>query len=162
MKYNISLENLHSLNFYDTYKNIVENEKEIEFFSEPGKEHYKLLSYFSTLFNNSNIIDIGTHLGHSSLALSYNKSNTIYTFDIVDKVRPNIKNVDNIKFCNDDLFDKNTFYKWKDIILYCPFIFLDVDPHNGFMEIEFMSFIKEIDYKGFIICDNIVFFIIYF
>ena len=158
MKYNISLENLHSLNFYDTYKNIVENEKEIEFFSEPGKEHYKLLSYFSTLFNNSNIIDIGTHLGHSSLALSYNKSNTIYTFDIVDKVRPNIKNVDNIKFCNDDLFDKNTFYKWKDIILSCPFIFLDVDPHNGFMEIEFMSFIKEIDYKGFIICDNIWYF----
>jgi hypothetical protein len=73
------------------------------------------LSYFSKLFNNSNIIDIGTHLGHSALALSYNDTNTIYTFDIVDKVETSIKNTPNIKFCYDNLFDKNVFNKWKDI-----------------------------------------------
>ena len=56
-----------------------------EFLGKPGKEHYKLLAYLSTTFNFKNIIDIGTHLGNSSLALSYNISNTIYTFDIIDK-----------------------------------------------------------------------------
>jgi predicted O-methyltransferase YrrM len=105
MKYKISKSDLENINYIDNYKDIVVNETEIEFYSHPGKEHYKLLSYFSTLFNNSNIIDIGTHLGHSALALSYNKSNTIYSFDIVDKVRPNIKNIDRpwswIAFNND-------------------------------------------------------------
>jgi len=77
MKYDITIDNLNTLNFETTFKHIIGEEKEINFFSEPGKEHYKLLSYLSTLFNNSNILDIGTHLGHSSLALSYNKTNTI-------------------------------------------------------------------------------------
>ena len=158
MKYNIGLQDIIKLDFTNVYKNIVIEEQEIDFYSNPGKEHYKLLSYFSTLFNNSNIIDIGTHLGYSAVALSYNKTNTIYSFDIVDKVRPNIKNVENIKFLNDDLFDKNIFYKWKDVILSSPFIFLDVDPNNGIMELEFINYIKEINYNGFIICDDIWYF----
>jgi hypothetical protein len=57
-----------------------------------------------------------------------------------------------------DTIDKNTFIKWKDVILSCPFIFLDVDPHNGQMENEFINYIKEIDYQGFIICDDIWYF----
>jgi hypothetical protein len=158
MYYNITLDNLNSLNFHNYYKNVIINEPEIDFFSIPGKQHYQLLSYFSTLFNNSNIIDIGTHLGHSALSLSYNKTNTIYSFDILDKVRPNIKLTENIKFLNDDLFDKNTFLKWKDIILSCPFIFLDVDPHNGTMENDIINYLKEIDYKGFIVCDDVWYF----
>jgi hypothetical protein len=158
MKYDITLNDLEKIN-YDVYKDIINNNNnKEEFFSTPGKQHYKLLSYFSKLFNNSNIIDIGTHLGHSALALSYNDTNTIYTFDIVDKVETSIKNTPNIKFCYDNLFDKNVFNKWKDIILSTPFIFLDVDPHNGIMETEFISYIKECDYKGFIICDDIWYF----
>ena len=158
MKYTITIDDLNTINFEQMYSMAVQNEKDVDFFSAPGKEHYKLLSYFSTLFNNSNIIDIGTHLGHSALALSYNASNTIYSFDIMDKVRENIKTTKNIKFCNDDLFNRETADKWKDIILSCPFIFLDVDPHNGTMELDFLTYIKEIKYSGFIICDDIWFF----
>jgi len=149
MKYSIDAEDLNSLIFNDRFKN------HGDFYSKPGKEHYRLLSYFSTLFNNSNIMDIGTHEGFSALSLSYNKSNTIYTIDIVDKVNQNIKNIENIKFCYDNFFDKDTFYKWKEIILSCPFIFLNVDHHNGTMEFDFISYIKEIGYSGFIICDDI-------
>ena len=87
-----------NLNFDKTFDNIFENEDKIEYFSSNGKEHYRLLSYFSTLFNNSNIIDIGSQKGYSSLALSYNKTNTVYSFDIVDNVRNNIKSVNNIHF----------------------------------------------------------------
>ena len=157
MKYDITLKDLESLNF-DIYKPTVGVEHDIDFFNPPGKEHYRLLAYFSTLFNNCNIIDIGSHLGHSALALSFNKSNTVYSFDIVDKIRKPIKMIENIKFCNDDLFDKDTFEKWKDTILSCPFIFLDVDPHNGKMETGLIGYLKQIDYKGFIICDDIWYF----
>ena len=93
MNYNITLENINNIKFDEKYKNIIDDENGINFFSSSGKEHYRLLSYFSTLFNNSNIIDIGSHLGHSALSLSYNKSNTIYSFDILDKVYSNIKKI---------------------------------------------------------------------
>ena len=155
MKYNITREDINTIN-YEHFKHVVGEYN--DFFSEPGKEHYKLLSYLSTLFDNCNILDIRTHVGHSSLALSYNKTNTIYSFDIVDTVRPNIIMTDNIKFCNGDLFDRNTFFKWKDIILSSPFIFLDVEPHNGIMEHKFIEWIEEIGYKGFVVCDDIWYF----
>ena len=103
MKYSINKDDLIKIN-YDLFKTLLGDHH--EFYSSPGKEHYKLLSYFSTLFNNSNIIDIGTHEGHSALALSYNRSNKIHTFDIVDKGALPVKNVDNIHFSTDNLFDK--------------------------------------------------------
>lgn len=158
MHYNITLQDLNKLNFDAKFKDIVINEPDIDFYSKPGVQHYRLLSYISTLFNNVNILDIGTHLGHSALALSYNDTNTIYSFDIMDKVRPSIKNVKNIKFMSDNLFDENIFNKYKDIIMNCPFIFLDVDPHNGFMEINFINMLQKNDYKGFIVCDDIWYF----
>ena len=139
----VTLEKNHidNLNFDKTFDNIFENEDKIEYFSSNGKEHYRLLSYFSTLFNNSNIIDIGSHKGYSSLALSYNKTNTVYSFDIVDNVRNNIKSVNNIHFFYDNLFDSSGREKWKDIILSAPFIFLDVDPHNGNMELDMYNYL---------------------
>lgn len=138
--------------------NFIVNKNDPEFYANPGREHYRLLSYFSTLFDNCNIIDIGTHTGHSALALSYNKTNTIYTFDIVDKLNQNVKLVNNIKFIYDDLFQDEGRQKWKDIIMSCPFIFMDVDPHNGYMEIDFINFVKDIGYNGFVICDDIWYF----
>ena len=48
------------------------------------KEHYKLLAYLSSFFNNETIVDIGTYRGLSALALSYNSSNKIITYDIID------------------------------------------------------------------------------
>jgi hypothetical protein len=142
--------------FYSNYSFNSDDTK--EFFDKPGTQHYRLLTYISTLYNNKNIIDIGTHRGSSSLALSYNKTNTIYTFDVIDKVNESIKKVDNIKFQIEDIFDKDIFNKWKDIILSCPFIFLDVDPHNGTMEYALFILLQDIDYKGFLICDDIWYF----
>jgi hypothetical protein len=153
--------NIELINFDMFFNDIVnENGKEdsAEFFGVTGKEHYRLLTYVSTLFNNSNIIDIGSHRGYSALALSYNKTNTIYSFDIVDNVRNNIKCVNNIQFVYDNLFDNEGRDKWKDIILSSPFIFMDVDPHNGTMELDMYNYLKSIDYKGFVICDDIWFF----
>ena len=80
---------LENLDFKRHFETIIENDEfgtKDEFFEKPGRQHYKLLSYFSTLYNNSNIIDIGTHRGSSATALSYNQTNTIYSFDIVNKI----------------------------------------------------------------------------
>lgn len=137
---------------------ILTNDDKTEFFGNSGNQHYRLLSYISTLFDNSNIIDIGSHRGYSALALSYNKSNTIYSFDIVDNVRNNVKHVNNIHFIQDNVFENEGREKWKFIILSCPFIFMDVDPHNGTMELDMYNYLKSINYKGFIICDDIWFF----
>ena len=47
------------------------------FYDKSGKEHYRMLAYLSTLFDNEVILDIGTFQGGSALALSYNKNNKV-------------------------------------------------------------------------------------
>jgi hypothetical protein len=146
-------EKINDINFDLYYKSYLEDK---DFYGNCGNEHYRLLSYLSTLFNNSNIMDIGTHRGLSAFALSFNKSNTIHTFDILKKVsNNNILNRENIKFYINDLFNENEFNNFKELILSCPFIFLDVDLHNGVMEIDFFRLLKSINYNGFVICDDI-------
>lgn len=130
-----------------------------EFFDKCGKQHYRLLAYFSTLFKNSTIIDIGTHRGHSALALSYESTNTVISFDIENRLHnPFIKNHKNIRFEYDNLFEKNGQDKWRDTILSSSFIFLDVEPHNGVMEKELYCYLKSIGYTGFVICDDVWYF----
>lgn len=158
MNYNITRVDLNALDTLHYYNAFCKSEPNSDIFGVSGQEHYKLLSFLSSKFNNSNILDIRTHTGHSALALSYNSSNTVYSFDIVDNVKPFIKPAMNIKFHLEDLFNKEVFDKWADFILACPFIFLDVDPHNGFMETTFVSYLKDIDYQGFVVCDDIWFF----
>ena len=58
---------------------------DMEFYGDCGRQHYRLLSYLSTLFNNSDIFDIGTHRGSSAMALSYNPTNKVYSFDIENR-----------------------------------------------------------------------------
>ena len=140
-----------SINYYTNFLN--DNDKK-EFFDVSGKEHYKLLAYFSTLFNNKNIIDIGTHRGSSALALSYNPTNTIHSFDIMDKIYNNsLHTKENIKFYLDNIFAN--FEKYSDLLLNAPIIFLDIDPHDGFLEMDFYYYLKSKNYQGILICDDI-------
>lgn len=159
--HNISLVDIQNLNFERFRETISDSESyEIaEFFGDCGKEHYRLLSYLSTLFNNTTIIEIGTHKGKSSLALSYNETNTIHTFDIVELVtNTKIKSTTNIQFHIENLFEKDIQDKWVEVILKSPFIFLDVDPHNGHMEFELYQYLEKINYPGFVVCDDIWYF----
>lgn len=130
-----------------------------DFFKQSGDQHYRLLAFFSTLFNNTHIIEIGTHVGESAIALSYNENNTIYTFDIIDKVPLGNKCRENVKYIIDDIMTNNDCRsKWSATILSSAFIFLDVDPHNGVMEHDLYLFLKENNYQGFVICDDIWYF----
>lgn len=124
-----------------------------------GKEHYRLLSYLSTKFENQHLIDIGTHTGYSAYVLSYNPANIVDTFDIVDKgIAPEIKNRKNIVYHYQDLFVHETRQPMSQLLLESPMIFLDVDPHNGIMEIGFYNYLFENHYKGLLVCDDIHYF----
>lgn len=159
MHHKVSKSLISELDFYYSFDSIMLSSSSCdrtEFFNVCGKQHYRLLSYLSTMVDNSVIIDIGTHRGQSALALSYNPSNEIYTFDIEDKVTNNsIKNVKNINFQRDNLFENDGREKWYEMIMKSSFIFLDVDPHNGTMEIDLYNYLKTIGYKGFVVCDDI-------
>uniref|UniRef100_A0A6C0K065 Methyltransferase n=1 Tax=viral metagenome TaxID=1070528 RepID=A0A6C0K065_9ZZZZ len=127
-----------------------------EFYNAPGDQHYRLLGYLSQQFNNSTIIDIGTHRGSSAAALSSNPTNTVHSFDIISKVQPHT--IPNLNLHIADLWDKDVRAEWKSRILSAALIVLDIDPHPGVMEYEFYEWLKAEGYKGLLLCDDIWYF----
>ena len=128
---------------------IVEDEFRKYFLDISGKEHYRLLAYLSTLYSNSTLLDIGTYKGCSALALAYNPSNTIISFDI--KNNRTITNYPvNIQFNTADILDKS----YNDTILKSPVILLDTF-HDGTFEHQFMNHLHAIEWKGTLVLDDI-------
>jgi hypothetical protein len=145
----------------------VRSEDLLEFNQEPGKQHYRLLSQLASHYTGKTIIDIGTHKGSSAFALSITPetacANKIISFDIVNNVSVEMQNLlesRNVVLSLDNLMLKETRESplWKPILLESAFIFLDIDPHEGSMEYEFYLFLRDNDYKGFVICDDIWYF----
>ena len=126
-------------------------------YKEPaGKEHYRLLEELSTKHSNSTLFDIGTHKGMSAYALSINPTNRVLSFDIVAKEGLPVKS--NIEYHTDDLMSEEGRAKWRDQLLAAPFLFLDIDPHEGTREYQFYEWLRDNDYKGFLVCDDIWYF----
>ena len=130
----------------------------VRFFHDaPGKEHYKLLAYLSTLYNNSDIFDIGTYYGYSALALAFgNASNSILSFDIARKGSP--PTLDNISYYFDNLMEPAGLDLWKERLLRSPLIMLDIDPHEGTREYNFYLWLRDNNYQGIVVCDDIIHF----
>lgn len=118
------------------------------FLSQIGREHYKLLATVGALFAGNTIFDIGTHFGLSSLALSHDANIKVVSYDIIEMKRLNS-------------LPENVEYKIGDFredpdVLNSPFIFIDVDPHDGIQEINFHNFFLEKEYKGIVLWDDIM------
>jgi len=128
------------------------------FYAEPGIEHHRLLSYLSTMFEGKTLIDIGTHLGDSALALSYNEDNRVLSFDVVDLVPAHRRKRANVTFCQADLFDLATRDKWRDTLLTSALIFIDIDPHEGTREYALLDWLFRNEYSGLIVLDDIWYF----
>lgn len=129
-----------------------------EFPSYPGKEHYKLLAYLSSQISGGIIIDIGTNRGAAALSLSGNKANIVHTFDITSKIDPKMNEITNIQFHLENLWEPETRTKWKQTVLDSKLIFLDIDPHDGPMELDFYYFLRDNNYQGLVIVDDIWYF----
>ena len=141
----VSNDTLNKLN--TSYVNQYELHHDSSYFhGESGKEHYRLLMYISSLYNNKILFDVGTNMCMSALSLSSNIFNTVNSYDIV-KILPENPTKKNINWCiGDSTLDsaiKNT-----------PFIFLDVD-HDGKYENIFYNFLNSIQWKGLLMLDDI-------
>ena len=138
-------------------------------------EHYHaILAHLSTYFNDSIIVDMGTHTGNSAAALSYNKSNKVYTFDITptEEAAELFKEDEykNIIYIIGNCIENNWYGQplgpfstnlseplksEKEIFLSSELIFLDIDPHDGVQEPQVLDFLITNDWKGIMVCDDI-------
>jgi len=118
-------------------------------FASSTGEHYKLLTNISFLYDDITILDIGTADGASCLALAQNKKNKVISYDITDISLPFLSDYPNVSFKNMDINDENV-----DIIKTAKIILLDAK-HDGIMEKKFTDMLTSIDYKGFVICDDV-------
>ena len=115
--------------------------------------YYAILSHLSTYFNNSVIVDLGTHRGESAAALAYNKSNKVYTYDISlrEEAADILKNNWSGMAMLEGVLPKSD----KEIFLSSELIFMDVDPHDGVQEDKVLNFLISNNWKGIMVCDDI-------
>lgn len=151
---NVTNEELDSIDLsaYKDYSEKVLNYKNW-FFEKSGKEHYRLLAYISSLYNNANILDIGTYKGFSALALSKNKNNKVYSYDLSNEIEIEYLK-DHTNLCTNIEFKVENILLHKNLILNSPFIMLDT-AHDGIFENIFINFLIEINWKGLLLLDDI-------
>ena len=130
------------------------------FINPPGKEHYLLLASLGIQIKNKKIIELGTSTGLSAIALNYgnikyNNNNTIYTYDICNGIIPNIFDNTNIQYILENFFDPFIREQNKEHILSSDVIFIDIDPHQGLLEYEMYNWLKNNNYKGIVLFDDI-------
>ena len=130
-------------------QNINNNEYKNYYEEKSSKEHYRLLTYISNSFNNETFVDVGTLKGSSALALSTNKQNKVYSFNVSNQLELS-ENPENVEFIIDNVING----KFDTILLRSKFILLDTY-HDGGFELEFLNYLKKINYTGNLILDDI-------
>ena len=127
-----------------------------------GEEHYKLLGYITHTLTNVKILELGTHNGTSSTALSDNPTNQVRTYDVEDLYNNNHNGVyNNITRIVGNMGTKDNPYKGnifdlneQHYMLEADFIFLDT-AHLGDFEWKVYEYLRDNNYKNFIIFDDI-------
>lgn len=114
-----------------------------------GQSEYKLYAYLSTWFNKTTILDIGTRTGGSALALSHNPNNQVRSYDLVEQGASSIEK-ENITW-NIGNFMEDEEIDWDNVSI----VMIDVDPHDGSQERVMMDWLREKEWKGILIHDDI-------
>jgi predicted O-methyltransferase YrrM len=121
---------------------------------EAGKEHYRLLGFLAEKIGGDFVVDIGTYMGLSALALSTTGTKVI-TYDIcdwipeVDVVQKSVKTKENVEFRV-----ANCLHDMEELVK-ADFIVLDVDPHDGCQEPVIMDRLEKHGFKGVLFLDDI-------
>ena len=90
-----------------------------------GQSEYRLYAWLSTQFNNTTILDVGTRTGGSALALSYNETNKVISYDLVEQGASSGISKSNVEFKIQDFRNDDTLDFDKISI-----IMIDVDAHD--------------------------------
>jgi hypothetical protein len=113
-------------------------------------EHYPLLGYLSLQYpDGSKFLDIGTRRGASAVSMSLNPKVDVDSYDITNCGTADHIKADNIAFHIGNLWDDLNQVLNRDVIL------LDIDPHVGTLEMELVQFLKDNDWRGVLIIDDI-------
>lgn len=127
-----------------------------QYFKDCNKrEHYKLMAFLSgQCEDGEKIYDIGTFLGFSALALAHNPDVNVVTYDLTNHFNTTqltAKDYPNITFKLADCTQKEELVD----IVKAPFIFLDVDPHDGVQEPQIFKAFQDAGFKGLLFLDDI-------
>ena len=156
---------------FDLRESIIE-QTSYKAFGSNLEHYYAILVHLSTYFTDSVIVDLGTNRGGSAAALSYNRSNEVYTFDIAinDEAISLFEQYENITYLIGNCIENNwhgqpqinppglrirPLKSEKEIFLSSELIFLDIDPHDGVQEPQVLDFLITNDWKGIMVCDDI-------
>ena len=147
-KYGLTKANIASIDLNRFSRYVANREHRKYFFDVDFKEHYRLIAYLSTLFNQSIIFDIGTNLGYSALALSYNGANQVISYDIVEcKELNHAQELTSIEYVIGDVLQDPR-------LMQSPLVMLDTN-HDGVFENKFYAHLKENNFKGLLFLDDI-------
>ena len=145
--------------FQSCFSNAISPETVNDFYAKPGREHFRLLAYLSSLFRDSTIINIQTNGGYEALALSYEPTNTVLSFGPTHNIaNPAIQSRENIRLYSENILDPTIREKWRNTFLQSAFIFVDIEPHDGHVEYALYQYLTDIGYTGFIVYDDIWYF----
>lgn len=117
---------------------------------QSGQEHYRLLRYLAEQIPG-NITELGTHAATSVVALSAGSEHYITTYDIVNEKHHDHHDLDNVTF---RLCEFDTDFGYHSFILNSKMIFIDA-PHDGDFERRCYTWLKDNNYKGLTIWDDI-------
>ena len=146
----VTLDSLEKINLTELGDLITESQFRSYFLDQPGKEHYRLLAYLSTQYNNATLLDVGTYKGCSAVALSFNPTNRIVSFDIEQGTISINSKPNNVDFIVDDILKKD----YVKLILSSPLVLLDT-AHEGPFEHQFYFHLCDIGWKGTLLLDDI-------
>ena len=145
----ITNEQLDNIDLFPYSQRINSSEYQGYFMSKSGQEHYRLLAYISQNDDLVDILDVGTLKGCSALAFSVNSKNKVRSFNVGNEFDLNYTPL-NAEFIIDNVLNGN----YNDIILGSKYIMLDTY-HDGTFEKEFYDHLVSINYKGYLLLDDI-------
>jgi len=145
----ITNEQLDNIDLFPHSQRINSLEYQGYFMSKSGQEHYRLLAHISQTNDLVDILDIGTLKGCSALAFSVNQSNKVFSFNTGNEFDLNYTPL-NTEFIIDDILNG----EYNEVILGSKYIMLDTY-HDGTFEKEFYDHLVSINYKGYLLLDDI-------
>ena len=127
----------------------------IFFERDMGQEHYRLLAYLSSQCKEGTVVvDIGTYVGFSALALAHNSGVHVVSYDLENHFQTKAttaKSRYNITF---KLADCTTEAE-KGVLKEAAIVLLDVDPHDGVQEPNIFAALERAGFRGILVLDDI-------